>query len=394
MIYLTKNQNFSKDTCDRILESIHDNLKLLVEFTYNFEKAEFEFENEEYLVARSLSFASVVVEKLVLINLYSRNPLLIIATKNLSAEALYKDLDFIHYNDTWLYKSGPNLKGLDAMWNTLIGVTQSESNDVLSDFDFDFIYLKEVRNKYFHAFIDNLSYDSFHLIRYNLWLLIIRLIELIPDYLGYKHRDILENAGLSDSRIETLENFNFDVEIKTLLQKFSGMKKTLVDEKKEGLDKRIYLLKKLYPTVHLDKDAIRTFGTKIVDVSSSGEEIELKETFLEFYTRTEICIDCPECVANSEVSGSGYLSLSVDGVDFDVDDEGDAETWKEPVGIDLSFDHFYCTNCAVHSTDRYMLEQIGYREIFKLDFNARWDINEGVTSIYESHLGPYSISDY
>lgn len=394
MIYLSKNQNISKDACDRILESIHDNLKLLGEFTFNFEKAEFEFENEEYLVARSLSFASVVIEKLVLINLYSRNPLLVIANKSLPSEALYKDLDYAHYNDTWLYKSGPNLKGLDAMWSTLVGVVQAESNDVLSDFDFDFKYLKEVRNKYFHAFIDNLSYDSFHLIRYNLWLLIIRLIEILPSYLAYKHRDILENAGLTDGRIDTLENFNFDEEVKLLLQKFSGMKKTLIEGKKDTLEKRIYLLKKLYSSDHLEKHAVRTFGASIVQITPNGEEIEQSESFLDFYTRSEITIDCPECLSISDVPRTGYLNLSVDGIEYDIDDEGDAETWKEPVSIDLSFDHFYCTNCAVHSTDRYTLEQIGYREIFKLDFNARWDINEGVTSLYEAHLGPYSISDY
>ncbi len=67
MIYLVKNQIKYKEACEKIMESIHDNLKLLVASVNSFESAE--LENEKYLVARSLSFASIIVDKIVLINL-------------------------------------------------------------------------------------------------------------------------------------------------------------------------------------------------------------------------------------------------------------------------------------------------------------------------------------
>lgn len=383
MIYLREGEAELQKTAEYVLRTIEDNLKSLV-ILFNEIKDQTEDSAETYnLQARLLTFACTTAEKLLLLNLYARNPLLLIGEKELKRDHLFRDFNYKNYDMNWLFNRSSGFVKPQVMWDTLSTILLQEGTGRLDDLETDFLYLKGIRNKYLHVFIIKVDPKSFYLVRDFVWVLLIRLFDALPSSLSVDTDDTLHTCGCDIDAIARIRELDEEEIVTEVLRKFGQTLNELERISAED-EKRIHLLKKLVSEETLN-DSVPQYlgGEAVLDVTPEGEEVHVEKYRKDIILESEVKLDCPICIDQRHIHESGYLHLNVEEVSHREDSEGDYMIHEPPVDAEIVFDHFYCTGCGFYSDDYYLLEKLGYGSVLKTKIWFSWDINDGVGKIFE-----------
>lgn len=383
MIYLKEGEAKLKKTSEYVITTIKDNLKGLVILFGEVEQRTEENQEAFNLQARLIAFACTTAEKLLLLNLYARNPLLLLGEKDLGRERLFKDFTYEHYDMDWLYKQSANFVKPSIMWDTLNALVAQENTIRLDDLGTDFLYLKDIRNKYLHAFIIRVHPKSFYLIRDFIWVLLIRLFDALPERLGVNTDQTLEDCGCDANDISRVRELDEEEIITQVLKKFGPTLNELSRLRSED-EKRLHLLKKLVSESVLNESIPQYRGMEpVLETTPQSEEVHIGKFRKDIILDSEIKLDCPVCSDQRNIFETGYLLVNVEDVYHREDNEGDFMIHEPPVDAEIVFDHYYCVGCGFYSDDYYLLEKLGYGEVLKTKVWFGWDIEDGVGRPYE-----------
>lgn len=384
---LSGRRDIAKQVAELVLKTVSDNVEALKHLSDEFREVGPEAHENGNRQARLITFACTAIEKLLMLNLYSRNPLLLLPSEQIKKSHLFKDTTYEFYDSKWLFEQSSGFIDPTEMWKILDALID------LSDFSSDYHYVKQIRNKYLHAFILEVAPKSFYLIRYHVWLLIRRLLEDLPEDLEMDASDFLRNAGVDEDDIERFTEFDEEKLKEAVLSTFPEALNELSKLKTQE-EKREWMLLQFYKPEFLNQDVtIRDLdGEPKLIMTPEDELTEITEKRSEIIKRSEANIDCPVCLEEREKGQTGFVSIEPYEIIHRQDNEGDYMIFEEPVDAILQFEHFYCICCGFHSSDSYLLEKLGYEEVLEKEYWFGWSVGEGATNYYETDGESYGVS--
>jgi len=386
VIYISDEQS-CKEEVKQIWPYIEDSLVIFNElFDEYIENSG--YDKDKVKQARIITFTCVVIEKIILMNLYARNPLLLMSDDKITKKDLVEDLDHKKFNRIWLHNKSNEFISPSEMFLLLNEILVNEGEDEILDLKDDFEFIKKIRNKYLHSFPLDVPPNTFYLVRYNIFFLLFRLLDVLPKFLDLISTDVLKEIGFDEGKIETIKKFNEDKELAEYLEGFEKLKKRL-DKCTTDSEKRKLMREQIYGQAFLNQDVpVFDYNGDQKTAFDGNEEIPQTEKRDEVIARQEVLIECPHCAREElEDTKTGYIGISCEGVEHNTDGDGDAEWWNEPIHADLLFDYYFCISCGAFSSESYILENLEYGEIFENLFGIDWDINFGVTGYYLSSDG-------
>jgi len=387
-IYLKENRESCFESSAVILATIKDNISALQVLNQDYQKLGFEEKDDHNKQARLITFACTAIEKLLLLHLYARNPLFLLSDKEITKKELLEKTDYKDFCHKWLIERSQSFVGPEEMWEILEKLLHEDGCGSLEEFRPDYHYIKKIRNKYLHATIDHIAPKSFYLIKFYTWLLLIKLLESLPDDLEVDCNAFLSQCGLSEEQVEALSEVNTGDLREKVISTFPKILAEL-SHKKDMDSKRSLMLHQLFTKSFLEKE-IQQYdheGQAITFLSPDGDEVSDMDSREEVFLRDECNINCPECRIRKNVFKTGFISIDVAEVHHHQNGDGDYETWNEPSEVEFDFGYFYCVECGVHTDDYYLLEKIGYGTALKNKFGVTWDINQGVTGYFLKQSG-------
>lgn len=150
MIYISDEDSCTEEV-DQIWPYIEDSLVIFNELFENYiENAG--YDNDRVKQARILTFACIAIEKIILLNLYSRNPLLLQSDEKITKKDLLDEISHKKFNKTWLHNKSNEFISPSEMFILLSEIINSEAKDDIKTLKDDFEFIKKIRNKYLHSF--------------------------------------------------------------------------------------------------------------------------------------------------------------------------------------------------------------------------------------------------
>jgi len=138
------------------MDTTKDNLQVLSELSKRFWEMDPDDQEDTNAQARLISIGCAAVEKLVLLNIFARNPILLMPESKISKEMFLKELSYETFDENWLFNQSTYFVKVGEQWALLDKLFNSEDLDPIGEFGAEFEYVKGVRNKYLRV-IDELS---------------------------------------------------------------------------------------------------------------------------------------------------------------------------------------------------------------------------------------------
>ncbi|CAN5416817.1 hypothetical protein BH10BDE1_BH10BDE1_27920 [soil metagenome] len=386
MIYFKEGESHLQKTAGFVLATIQDNLRSFVILTKELTNSSGDSITEINLQARLLASAFSTAEKLLLLNLYARNPSSLMDEKDQKKASLAGHLSFETYDAEWLYRRSPKFVKPEIMWETLSTFLNYEGAVGIDNLKTDFMYLKNIRNKYLHVFIIKVDPKSFYLIRDFVWLLLVRLFDALPASIRPSAQEILQDCGCDPGIIERIRDLDEDEIIIQVLEKYGNTLNEISNIPNEK-NKRLHILKKFVSEDFLNGSVpIYMGGEPVLETTPDGDEVHVEALREDIELAAEINLDCPICTEQRQIHSSGFLHVDVEEVHHREDNEGDYLVHEPPVDAEIIFNHFYCVGCGFFSNEYYLLEKLGFGEILKAKIWFDWDINDGVGKPFEDGI--------
>ena len=377
---MANNRDKCKIASDKVLATLNDNLKALFSLYEEFWNREPEEQFDINLQARLVALASAAAEKLLLLNIYSRNPLLLLP--NITKEVFLEDMTYSKYDEEWLYEQSSKFIGPLEQWNLLEKFIPSENFKHIDELKSDFNYIKSIRNKYLHVYINRIAPRTFYLIKSFVLVLIIRLLKNLPEDIQPDAKEFLIESGLEENKFDELLELDEAGLIQKVIQTFPRMVDKLASAKNVE-KKRSIILSELYTDEYLKTETTDydLEGAPISFKSPEGEEVTSMSSNEDKILSDEIELTCPKCERDKGETNTAFLLAHVEDVHHHQDSEGVFETWNEPVDADIHFDHYYCISCGFYTDDFYLMEKLGFQEILEKRYWFSWDINIGAGAV-------------
>lgn len=358
MKYETNNQEIAKTTVTTALKTVEDNILALSQLVdlheYQISPTE---QSDPIKNARLISIGVAAIEKLLMLNLYARNPLLLFPDDRIKKTDLILTEGYKKFDMNWLFSSSHTFASVDEMWKLLAAIYSQEKSGDIQKYSDEFEILKRIRNKYLHSFIISQSSHasrSLVIAETAIWIILINLIKGLPQYLAVNVDSLFKAAGLSQLQIQhVLENDE------------NALKEVVLKMKSE---------------FHL----IKTELSHIQDEPRKRDRLLqlLAVEDLQTTKQKELNLHCPICSPEDDIPHSAYMFLEIEDLEHRIDSDGETHFWEEPWNALIRFNHFYCTHCGFHSNDYFVVEKFGYGTALKHAIWFKWDMNSGAGRLY------------